>query len=43
MEALKGAAQNMSLLDLAEPLSILILIGVLCMGVGINLMERRKV
>jgi ABC-2 type transport system permease protein len=43
MEALIGAAQNMSILDLAEPLSIMLLIGVLCMGVGINLMERRNV
>ncbi|WP_053220024.1 ABC transporter permease [Virgibacillus senegalensis] len=41
MEALKGISLGQSLSDLVQPLSILILIGVLCMGVGLNLMERK--
>lgn len=42
MEALKGAAlYDRGIVALAEPISILLLIGVLCMGVGMNLMERR--
>lgn len=43
MEALKGAAiYNRSLLELAEPMVILLCFGILFMGIGINLMERRK-
>ncbi|WP_100372312.1 ABC transporter permease [Bacillus sp. FJAT-45037] len=43
LEALKGAAiYERSLTHLIEPLSILLLIGVVCMGVGMNLMERRR-
>lgn len=42
LEALRDVVfQNKGLLALAEPLSILLLFGVICMGVGINLMERR--
>lgn len=42
MEALKGAAvYNLGWIELAQPLGILALITVLCMGVGINLMERK--
>ncbi len=41
MEALKGLALDQSLSALAQPLAILIVIGVFCMGIGINLMERR--
>lgn len=42
IEALNGAViSHLSVLDLAQPLSILLLFGVLCMGIGINLMERR--
>ncbi|MDV2686113.1 ABC transporter permease [Alkalihalophilus lindianensis] len=42
LEALKGATiYDRGFLSLMEPLSILLLIGVLCMGVGMNLMERR--
>ncbi|WP_096439979.1 ABC transporter permease [Alteribacter populi] len=44
IDALKGAAiYDRGLLELGEPLSIMLLFGVICMGVGINLMERRSV
>lgn len=43
LEALKGVAiYDRNWQELAEPLSILLLIGVVCMGIGINLMERRS-
>lgn len=43
LEALKGVAvYNRSWQELSEPVSILLLIGVVCMGIGINLMERRS-
>lgn len=43
LDALKGAAiYDRGLLELVEPISIMFLFGVICMGVGINLMERRK-
>ncbi|MFC0560911.1 ABC transporter permease [Halalkalibacter alkalisediminis] len=42
IEALKGAAIfDRGWLDLMQPLSIMALFGVVCMGIGINLMERR--
>ncbi|WP_226036627.1 ABC transporter permease [Aquibacillus saliphilus] len=42
MEALKDIAiYDQGILSLAEPLSIMILFGVLCMGIGINLIERK--
>ncbi|SER27512.1 ABC-2 type transport system permease protein [Gracilibacillus ureilyticus] len=42
MEALKAiTVYGKGLADIAQPLSILLLMGVLCMGCGINLMERR--
>ncbi len=42
LDALKGAAiYNLGLPDLLQPISIMVLFGVVCMGVGINLMERR--
>ncbi|MFA9558367.1 ABC transporter permease [Evansella sp. AB-rgal1] len=42
VEALKGVAMyNYGLFELGETLSIMILFGVICMGIGINLMERR--
>lgn len=43
MEALKGAAlYNRSLFELSEPMVILLGFGILFMGMGINLMERRR-
>jgi len=43
MEALKGVAYyTYTWADLLQPLSSLCLIGVICMGLGINLMERRS-
>lgn len=43
LEALKGVAiYNHSWSELLEPLAFLLLIAVVCMGIGINLMERRK-
>ncbi|MEK4510725.1 ABC transporter permease [Paenibacillus sp. FSL K6-2524] len=43
MKALTGVAMfNESLTDVAMPIAKLLFIGVICMGVGINLMERRK-
>ncbi|MDR6224842.1 ABC transporter permease [Desmospora profundinema] len=43
MDALKGAAlESQGVMDLVHPLSMMLLFGVLCMGIGINLMERRK-
>ncbi|MDG5788049.1 ABC transporter permease [Evansella sp. AB-P1] len=42
MDTLKGAAiYDYSVLDMVTPLSFMVLFGVVCMGVGINLMERR--
>lgn len=42
LEALKGVAiYDRSWQELSEPISILLLFGVACMGIGINLMERR--
>lgn len=42
LEALKGAAiYNQGWDELLQPISIMLLFGVVCMGVGINLMERR--
>ena len=42
LDALKGVAiYDRSWQELSEPISILLLIGVICMGIGINLMERR--
>ncbi|SDL85458.1 ABC transporter permease [Sediminibacillus halophilus] len=41
MEALKGISLGQSMSTLAQPLAILVVIGVLCMGIGINLMERK--
>ncbi|KAB8137535.1 ABC transporter permease [Gracilibacillus oryzae] len=42
MEALKSITiYGENLTDITQPLSILLLMGVLCMGIGINLMERR--
>ncbi|MCM3611574.1 ABC transporter permease [Planococcus sp. MERTA32b] len=42
LEALKGVAiYNRSWQELSEPISIMLLIGVVCMGIGLNLMERR--
>ncbi|WP_088106122.1 ABC transporter permease [Halalkalibacter urbisdiaboli] len=44
MEALKEAVIfDRGVLEVIESLSILVLFGVVCMGVGINLMERRSV
>ncbi|SDJ78911.1 ABC transporter permease [Sediminibacillus albus] len=41
MDSLKGIAlHNQNIASLAEPLSIMVLFGVLCMGIGVNLMER---
>ncbi|RKL68159.1 multidrug ABC transporter permease [Salipaludibacillus neizhouensis] len=43
LDALKGAAiYDRGVFDLVEPLSLMLLFGVICMGVGINLMERHK-
>ncbi|PSL40269.1 ABC-2 type transport system permease protein [Planomicrobium soli] len=43
LDALKGVAiYNRSWQELAEPISIMLLFGVVCMGIGINLMERRS-
>jgi len=43
LDALKGVAiYDRNWQELVEPLSILLLIGVICMGIGINLMERRS-
>lgn len=43
LEALKGVAiYDRSWSELAEPISIMLLFGVVCMGIGINLMERRS-
>ncbi|TFB22928.1 ABC transporter permease [Filobacillus milosensis] len=42
MEALKAVSMfGQGLADIYEPLAILVLIGVLCMGVGVNLIERK--
>ncbi|WP_078552335.1 ABC transporter permease [Bacillus alkalicellulosilyticus] len=42
LDALKGATiYNLALPELLQPISIMLLFGVVCMGVGINLMERR--
>ena len=42
LDALKGVAiYDRSWQELSEPISILLLFGVVCMGIGINLMERR--
>ncbi|MBU9722436.1 MULTISPECIES: ABC transporter permease [Bacillaceae] len=42
LDALKGAAiYNMGMPELLQPISIMLLFGVVCMGIGINLMERR--
>lgn len=42
LDALKGVAiYDRGWQDLSEPISILLLFGVACMGIGINLMERR--
>ncbi|WP_394120442.1 ABC transporter permease [Planococcus donghaensis] len=42
LDALKGVAiYNRSWQELSEPISIMLLIGVVCMGIGLNLMERR--
>ena len=42
LDALKGVAiYDRSWQELSEPISILLLLGVVCMGIGINLMERR--
>ncbi|WP_078596284.1 ABC transporter permease [Evansella clarkii] len=42
LDALKGAAiYNFGLPELVQPISIMLLFGVVCMGIGINLMERR--
>ncbi|ADU28984.1 ABC transporter permease [Evansella cellulosilytica] len=42
IEAVKGAAMyDRGVFQLLEPISIMLLFGVVCMGVGINLMERR--
>lgn len=44
MKALTGiAVYGYGIEDLWIPISKLLLIGVLCMGIGINLMERRHV
>lgn len=44
MEALRGVAYyQYSWSELLEPVSYLVLFGVVCMGIGINLMERRSV
>lgn len=43
LDALKGVAiYDRSWQELAEPISIMLLLGVVCMGIGINLMERRS-
>lgn len=43
LDALKGVAiYDRSWQELSEPISILLLFGVACMGIGINLMERRS-
>ncbi|MCP2036719.1 ABC-2 type transport system permease protein [Planomicrobium sp. HSC-17F08] len=43
LDALKGAAiYNRSWQELSEPILILLLFGVVCMGIGISLMERRS-
>lgn len=43
LDALKGVAiYDRSWQELSEPISIMLLIGVVCMGIGINLMERRS-
>ncbi|WP_117149399.1 ABC transporter permease [Paraliobacillus zengyii] len=43
IEALKGAVlYDQGIAELLQPISIMLLIGVICMGVGINLMERVK-
>lgn len=42
LDALKGVAiYDRSWQELSEPISILLLFGVVCMGIGINFMERR--
>ncbi|GEL77787.1 ABC transporter permease [Tenuibacillus multivorans] len=42
MEALKSIAiYNQNLSGVLEPISIVLLIGVLCMGIGVNLFERK--
>lgn len=44
MEALKGAiVYNRGIDEILQPLSILLLMGVLFMGIGINLMEGNKI
>jgi len=43
MDALKGAIlYNRGIVQILQPLSILLLMGVLFMGIGLNLMERKK-
>ncbi|WP_188207506.1 ABC transporter permease [Alkalibacillus aidingensis] len=43
MDALKGVSMyEQGLGELLEPIAIIVLIGVLCMGVGVNLIERRS-
>ncbi|MHA6250440.1 ABC transporter permease [Oceanobacillus sp. CAU 1775] len=43
IDALMDIAQNQATwTDIALPLSLMLLIGVVCMGIGINLVERRK-
>ncbi|GAB2568744.1 ABC transporter permease [Gracilibacillus alcaliphilus] len=42
MEALKGITMyGHGLTDLTQPLAVLLLMSVLCMGIGVNVMERR--
>ncbi|RPF53291.1 ABC transporter permease [Aquisalibacillus elongatus] len=42
MEALKSVSMyGNNLADILQPLSVLLLIGVVCMGIGVNLIERR--
>ncbi|PYZ95001.1 multidrug ABC transporter permease [Salipaludibacillus keqinensis] len=42
LEALKGLAiYDRTFQEIAQPLSFLLLFGVVCMGIGVNLMERR--
>ncbi|WP_203226054.1 hypothetical protein [Bacillus kwashiorkori] len=44
MEALKAATiYEASVPELLKPMSILMLMGVILMGIGINIMERRTV
>ncbi|WP_332631753.1 ABC transporter permease [Halalkalibacter flavus] len=43
LDALRGVAiYNLGLPELLQPISIMLLFGVVCMGLGINLMERRS-